>query len=191
MTKTILYLHGFASSSNSNKAKILSSYISKISSNSKLIIPNLDNNFKKAISQIELLIKNSDQPISFIGSSLGGYFAAYFASIENAKAILINPAIPPLKGFDEYLGENKNYSTGQKFLIEEEDIKFLRQLLTKKYLNKENTLVLMESGDDVLEYKKTSKYFEGCHIDIVFGGSHSYESMGEKLKKISNFLNIQ
>ena len=191
MTKTILYLHGFASSSNSNKAKILSSYISKISSNSKLMIPNLDNNFKKAISQIELLIKNSDQPISFIGSSLGGYFAAYFASIENAKAILINPAIPPLKGFDEYLGENKNYSTGQKFLIEEEDIKFLRRLLTKKYLNKENTLVLMESGDDVLEYKKTSKYFEGCHIDIVFGGSHSYESMGEKLKKISNFLNIQ
>ncbi len=191
MTKTILYLHGFASSSNSNKAKILSSYISKISSNSKLMIPNLDNNFKKAVSQIELLIKNSDQPISFIGSSLGGYFAAYFASIENAKAILINPAIPPLKGFDEYLGENKNYSTGQKFLIEEEDIKFLRQLLTKKYLNKENTLVLMESGDDVLEYKKTSKYFEGCHIDIVFGGSHSYESMGGKLKKISNFLNIQ
>ena len=49
----------------------------------------------------------------------------------------------------------------------------------------------MESGDDVLEYKKTSKYFEGCHIDIVFGGSHSYESMGGKLKKISNFLNIQ
>ena len=191
MTKTILYLHGFASSSNSNKAKIVSSYISKISSNSKLMIPNLDNNFKKAVSQIELLIKNSDQPISFIGSSLGGYFAAYFASIENAKAILINPAIPPLKGFDEYLGENKNYSTGQKFLIEKEDIKFLRQLLTKKYLNKENTLVLMESGDDVLEYKKTSKYFEGCHIDIVFGGSHSYESMGEKLKKISNFLNIQ
>ena len=80
MTKTILYLHGFASSSNSNKAKILSSYISKISSNSKLMIPNLDNNFKKAVSQIELLIKNSDQPISFIGSSLGGYFAAYFAS---------------------------------------------------------------------------------------------------------------
>ena len=191
MSKTILYFHGFASSSDSNKAKILSSYISKISSNSKLMIPNLDNNFKKAVSQIELLIKNSDQPISFIGSSLGGYFAAYFASIENAKAILINPAIPPLKGFDEYLGENKNYSTGQKFLIEEEDIKFLRQLLTKKYLNKENTLVLMESGDDVLEYKKTSKYFEGCHIDIVFGGSHSYESMGEKLKKISNFLNIQ
>ena len=104
---------------------------------------------------------------------------------------LINPAIPPLKGFDEYLGENKNYSTGQKFLIEEEDIKFLRQLLTKKYLNKENTLVLMESGDDVLEYKKTSKYFEGCHIDIVFGGSHSYESMWEKLIKICIFLNIQ
>ena len=191
MSKTILYFHGFASSSDSNKAKIISSYISKISSNTKIIIPDLNNNFQKAISQIELLIKNNDKPISFIGSSLGGYFAAYFADIYNAKAILVNPAIPPLRGFDDYLGENKNYSTGKKFNIKKEDIKFLRGLSKKEYINKENTLILMESGDEVLPYKETSEYFKGCYIDIVFGGSHSYESMQTKLKKISDFLNIE
>ena len=191
MSKTILYFHGFASSSDSNKAKIISSYISKISSNTKIIIPDLNNNFQKAISQIELLIKNNDKPISFIGSSLGGYFAAYFADIYNAKAILVNPAIPPLRGFDDYLGENKNYSTGEKFNIKKEDIKFLRGLSKKEYINKENTLILMESGDEVLPYKETSEYFKGCYIDIVFGGSHSYESMQIKLKKISDFLNIE
>ena len=191
MSKTILYFHGFASSSDSNKAKIISSYISKISSNTKIIIPDLNNNFQKAISQIELLIKNNDKPISFIGSSLGGYFAAYFADIYNAKAILVNPAIPPLRGFDDYLGENKNYSTGEKFNIKKEDIKFLRGLSKKEYINKENTLILMESGDEVLPYKETSEYFKGCHIDIVFGGNHSYESMQTKLKKISYFLNIE
>ena len=191
MSKTILYFHGFASSSDSNKAKIISSYISKISSNTKIIIPDLSNNFQKAISQIELLIKNNDKPISFIGSSLGGYFAAYFADIYNAKAILVNPAIPPLRGFDDYLGENKNYSTGEKFNIKKEDIKFLRGLSKKEYINKENTLILMESGDEVLPYKETSEYFKGCYIDIVFGGSHSYESMQTKLKKISDFLNIE
>tara|TARA_B100001093_G_scaffold366188_1_gene350964 strand:- start:54 stop:629 length:576 start_codon:yes stop_codon:yes gene_type:complete len=191
MSKTILYFHGFASSSDSNKAKIISSYISKISSNTKIIIPDLNNNFQKAISQIELLIKNNDKPISFIGSSLGGYFAAYFADIYNAKAILVNPAIPPLRGFDDYLGENKNYSTGEKFNIKKEDIKFLRGLSKKEYINKENTLILMESGDEVLPYKETSEYFKGCYIDIVFGGSHSYESMQKKLKKISDFLNIE
>ena len=191
MSKTILYFHGFASSSDSNKAKIISSYISKISSNTKIIIPDLNNNFQKAISQIELLIKNNDKPISFIGSSLGGYFAAYFADIYNAKAILVNPAIPPLRDFDDYLGENKNYSTGEKFNIKKEDIKFLRGLSKKEYINKENTLILMESGDEVLPYKETSEYFKGCYIDIVFGGSHSYESMQIKLKKISDFLNIE
>ena len=191
MSKTILYFHGFASSSDSNKAKIIRSYISKISSNTKIIIPDLNNNFQKAISQIELLIKNNNKPISFIGSSLGGYFAAYFADIYNAKAILVNPAIPPLRGFDDYLGENKNYSTGEKFNIKKEDIKFLRGLSKKEYLNKENTLILMESGDEVLPYKETSEYFKGCYIDIVFGGSHSYESMQTKLKKISDFLNIE
>ena len=172
MSKTILYFHGFASSSDSNKAKIISSYISKISSNTKIIIPDLNNNFQKAISQIELLIKNNDKPISFIGSSLGGYFAAYFADIYNAKAILVNPAIPPLRGFDDYLGENKNYSTGEKFNIKKEDIKFLRGLSKKEYINKENTLILMESGDEVLPYKETSEYFKGCHIDIVLSLIH-------------------
>ena len=75
--------------------------------------------------------------------------------------------------------------------IKKEDIKFLRGLSKKEYINKENTLILMESGDEVLPYKETSEYFKGCYIDIVFGGNHSYESMQTKLKKISDFLNIE
>ena len=39
MSKSILYLHGFASSSNSNKAKVLKKYISKNYKNAEIIIP--------------------------------------------------------------------------------------------------------------------------------------------------------
>ncbi len=52
MSKSILYFHGFASSSNSNKAKVLKKYISKNYKNTEIIIPDLDNNFKLAVSQI-------------------------------------------------------------------------------------------------------------------------------------------
>jgi hypothetical protein len=190
MSKTILYFHGFASSSNSNKAKVLKNYISKNYKNAEIIIPDLDNNFKLAVSQIHNLIESARHPIVFIGSSLGGYYASYFSSKLKTKSVLINPAIPPLKDFEMYLGENENYSTGEKFIITPEDIKYIRKMSYKKYANAENTYVLLESGDEVLNFKETAKYFSGSYLDIIYGGSHSYESLNEKLKNIVNFIDI-
>ena len=190
MSKTILYFHGFASSSNSNKAKILKKYISKNYKNAEIIIPDIDNNFKLAVNQIHDLIDNAKHPIVFIGSSLGGYYASYFSSKFKTKSVLINPAIPPLKDFEMYLGENENYSTGEKFIITPEDIRYIRKISYKKYSNAENTYVLLESGDEVLNYKETAKYFSGSYLDIIYGGSHSYESLDEKLKNIVNFIEI-
>ena len=95
-----------------------------------------------------------------------------------------------MKGFEEYLGENENYSTGEKFIVTKEDIKFLRTLVAKKSNNQNNTLILLESGDEVLNYIEAAKYFQGSNIDITFGGSHSYESITDKLEKIVKFLEI-
>ena len=190
MSKTILYFHGFASSSNSNKAKVLKKYISKNYKNAEIIIPDLDNNFKIAVSQIHKLIESAKHPIVFMGSSLGGYYASYFSTKLKTKSVLINPAIPPLRDFEMYLGENENYSTGEKFIITPEDIRYIRKVSYKKYANAENTYVLLESGDEVLNYKETAKYFSGSYMDIVYGGSHSYESLDEKLKSIVNFIEI-
>ena len=190
MVKTILYFHGFASSSDSDKAKLIKNHISEISKDIKIFTPDLSNNFQEANNQIIELIKNNEKDIVFMGSSLGGYYANFFADINNAKAILINPAIPPLKGFEEYLGENENYSTGEKFNVSKEDIKFLRSLVVKEFGNQKKLLVLLESGDEVLNYAETVKYFKGSNIDITFGGSHSYESMANKLEKIVKFLEI-
>ena len=59
MSKSILYFHGFASSSNSNKAEVLKKYISKNYKNAEILIPDLDNNFKLAVSQIHELINSA------------------------------------------------------------------------------------------------------------------------------------
>ena len=190
MVKTILYFHGFASSSDSDKAKIIKKHISKVSKKIKIFTPDLSNEFKEANSQIQELINENKKDFVFMGSSLGGYYANFYGNIYNSKVILINPAIPPLKGFEEYLGENENYSTGEKFIVTKEDIKFLRTLVAKKFNNQNNSLILLESGDEVLDYIDTAKYFKGSNIDITFGGNHSYESIANKLEKIVKFLEI-
>ena len=51
-------------------------------------------------------------------------------------------------------------------------------------------MVLVESGDEILAFNKTIAYFNGAHIDITFGGDHSYQSLPNKFIKIKKFLSL-
>lgn len=190
MIKTILYFHGFKSSSESSKGQEFKNFISKYTKNTKIIIPDLDDNFEKAHLQIERLISDNGPEIVFMGSSLGGYSALYYSQIHEVEAVLINPAIPPLSGFEIHLGENENYATGKKFMIKKDDLSFIRSLHHEKINKPENILVLLESGDEVLNYIETTAYFKASHIDIIYGGNHSYTSLKNKYTKVTNFLKI-
>ena len=190
MSKTILYFHGFKSSSVSGKAQDFKKFISESTKNTKIIIPDLNDNFQKAYQQVEELINNHGPNIVFMGSSLGGYYALYFSQIHDVEAVLINPAIPPLKDFEIHLGENENYVTKNKFELTKDDISFVRSLHHKKIKKTENILILLESGDEVLDYTATTEYFAACHLDIVYGGDHSYTSLKDKHNKVKDFLKI-
>ena len=191
MTKTILYFHGFKSSSKSSKAQSLKNFIAKNTKNTKIIIPDLDDNFQNAHNQIEELIRLSGSNIVFMGSSLGGYYASYFSQKLKKKAVLINPAVHPLKDFEVHLGENENYSSGNKFNISSKEISFIRTLSYKKLPMPNDLLILLESGDEILKYNKSASYFSGAYIDIAFGGNHSYSSFKSKFHKIQKFLDIK
>ena len=191
MTKTILYFHGFKSSSESSKAQNIKHFIAKNTKKTKIIIPDLDDNFQNAHNQIEELIRLSGSNIVFMGSSLGGYYASYFSQKLKKKAVLINPAVRPLKDFEVHLGENENYSSGNKFNISSKEISFVRTLSYKKLLTPNDLLILLESGDEILKYNKSASYFSGAYIDIAFGGNHSYSSFKSKFHKIQKFLDIK
>ena len=190
MNNTILYFHGFKSSSDSTKAKDLHKFISRRTRNTILITPNIHDNFHDAHDQIINLIESNQPNIFFMGSSLGGYYASFFSQKYNKKAVLINPAIPPLKDFEMHLGKNKNFSNGNKFIITKNDIDYIRSLSYKKILKPKNLMILLESGDEILNYNDASSYFSGSHIDILYGGDHSYSSFKEKFNKIQDFLKI-
>lgn len=191
MTKTILYFHGFKSSSESSKAQNIKHFIANNTKKTKIIIPDLDDNFQNAHNQIEELIRLSGSNIVFMGSSLGGYYASYFSQKLKKKAVLINPAVHPLKDFEVHLGENENYSSGNKFNISSKEISFVRTLSYKKLLTPNDLLILLESGDEILKYNKSASYFSGAYIDIAFGGNHSYSSFKSKFHKIQKFLDIK
>ena len=190
MTK-ILYLHGFASSADSTKALQLQKYIEHHTQQTNILIPNIENNILKAVDQINLLMQ-TEKPTALIGSSLGGFYGTYFAEEYGVKFIGINPAVIPPAQMSQYLGENKNYSTGEKFIINQDQLDLLDAMAEKIKTIKpgSNYMVLLQSLDEVLDYRAALSFYRGAYLNVTYGGSHSFENFEDYFQKIRLFLNL-
>ena len=190
MSKNIFYFHGFASSADSTKAIVFNDFIKEKFPNISLHIPNIDNSIEKSFIQLEKLVGKNKGDRLFIGSSLGGFYATYFAEKLGSKAVLINPASNPYLGMEMYLGKNINYSTNEEFYLTKKDLEILKLNNVLKVNSPANYLVLIETGDDVIPFKYTLDFYTGCNFRIVNGGSHSFDSFKEKLEIISKFMEL-
>ena len=190
MNKNIFYFHGFASSADSTKAIAFNDFIKEKFPNIYLHIPNIDNSIEKSFIQLEDLVEENKGDRLFIGSSLGGFYASYFAEKFDSKAVLINPASNPYLGMEMYLGKNINYSTNEEFYLTKKDLEILELNNVSKVNSPDNYLVLIETGDDVIPFKYTLDFYSGCNFRIVNGGSHSFDSFKEKLEIISKFMEL-
>ncbi|MDB4166747.1 esterase [Gammaproteobacteria bacterium] len=187
----IIYLHGFASSANSTKALQLKKYILENYSKTEIIIPDIENNIVDAVQQIDKLIEEFS-PSALIGSSLGGFYATYFSEQYNLKCVGINPAVIPPAEMSEYLGENKNYSTGEKFLINQEQLDLLDKMGREIKVIKcpRNFMILLQSHDEKLDYRVATNFYRGAVLDVTFGGNHSFENLETHFSKIKIFLDM-
>src|SRR6266446_4910105 len=104
--RMIVYLHGFNSSPQSQKAQILGRYMAERGLASEYACPALPPLASDAVRTIEKLMPGKN--CCFIGSSLGGFYATHLAEKHNEKALLINPAIDPHVDLRVYLGTQKN-----------------------------------------------------------------------------------
>lgn len=190
MIKNIFYFHGFASSADSTKALVFQNFIKKRFPNVQLHVPNIDNSIEKSFVQLEDLVNKNSTNKLFMGSSLGGFYASYFAEKYNSKAVLINPASNPYRGMEMYLGKNINYSTNEEFYLTREDLEVLEEKNVSSINNPSNYLVLVETGDEVIPFKYTLEFYKGCNFCVVNGGSHSFDSFQDKLEIIASFLEI-
>ncbi len=109
----ILYLHGFASGPQSNKARFFATRFSRIGAT--LHCPDLSEGdfagltLTKQLKFIDRLAQELE-PAMIVGSSLGGYLAAIYASLHPERArklVLMAPAFGFPRGWEDQLGKDK------------------------------------------------------------------------------------
>ena len=177
----ILYIHGFASCGNSNKTKLLKEHFNDV------LTPDLPIDPDEAISFLQKLIIDNEVEL-IIGSSLGGFYAAYLAEKFQIKTVLLNPSTQPFITLAPYVGENEYFCTGEKFEWKQEHIVKLMSYAIADNSIKTPVLVLLQKGDEVLDYTKAEAVYKNYEVIIQEEGNHRFENLNEYLEKIREFM---
>jgi predicted esterase YcpF (UPF0227 family) len=122
-----------------------------------------------------------------IGTSLGGFFAAWLGAEFGLPFIAINPSIEPRKSLRAYLGHGVNH-TGERFEMTADCVKAYDTLAFR--MGGQGTVVL-DMGDEVLDARATLNVVDG-HLPVITfeGGSHRFDHMSDLIETWPNLFRI-
>jgi len=191
----LIYIHGFNSSPESFKASLLKSYADKINMPDMLEIPALSFDPVIAMDQLIRLVQkyqqhNGMRPLCFIGSSLGGYYATWLAEKFDSRVVLINPAVKPYELFEDYLGYNRNIYTGEEYMLTMEHVNQLRKYKVKDISKPDRYLLMVQTGDEVLDYNQALEKYAAVPSIVEEGGGHEFTGFDRHLETVLAFCGI-
>jgi uncharacterized protein len=189
--KTILYAHGFKSSSRSRKVTQLREYIHDHGIAANLIAPDLNFEPSVAIAQLASACEGiATSDLTIVGSSLGGFYAVVLAEKLGCRAVLLNPSITPFETLRQYLGEQSNIYTGEKFEFKSSHIAQLEAMFVPRISTPSRYFLIVETGDEVLDYSAAVNYYRGAAQLVIPGGDHELKSFPQHIGSVLQFVGI-
>lgn len=187
---TILYLHGFNSAPQSHKAQALKRYLEARGLGARFVCPQLPDRPSATIALLEReLAARAPGAPTLVGSSLGGFYATYLAEKHALRAVLLNPAVAPQLDLERYLGIQHNLYTGEAYELTRDHIAEWRALDTPT-IHPARYLLIVETGDEVLDYRVAVRKYAGARQVVVEGGDHTLKSFPEQLPAILEFAGL-
>lgn len=186
----IVYLHGFRSGPASHKAQQLHMRMKEKGLAEHFVCPKLPVSPQAAITLCESIIAASDRPVTLVGSSLGAYYATYLAERHKLRAVLVNPAVVAHLSLLEYVGPQTNLFSGECFEFTLGHIAELRALEVPGISAPQRFWLLVETGDELLDYRQAVTKYAGARQTVLTGGDHSFTHWSDYLDDIIRFAGV-
>jgi len=184
----IIYLHGFCSSPASWKSQMLAEEMARRGMAAQFVCPQLSWVPNEAVASVSRLIEQAGVPVTLIGSSLGGHYANHLAEKHGLKAVLINPAAVDRLDLAKFVGDHANFHSGERFTFTEAHAAQLkaqvRQPTPARYW------LLLETGDEVLDYRQAQAFYAGSRQAVLTGGDHSFTKFPDFVPQIIEFAGL-
>jgi len=184
----IVYLHGFTSSPASGKARLLGEYLASLGRQTDYYCPTLPNSPGEAIARVEAhLAQRQTEPVTLVGSSLGGFYATHLAEKHGWKAVLVNPAVHAHVLMRGALGPQTNWHSGETWQFTEAHLAGLAALDVSAITRPERYLLLVQTGDEVIDYRDAVAYYAGAAQIVENGGDHGFRGFERHFQTILDF----
>jgi len=193
---TIVYLHGFRSSPSSIKASALTRAVAALPHpiRPRLHVPALDFAPFRAVAEVEAWVRGNvadpQASVTLVGSSLGGFYATHLAERLGTKAVLINPAIRPYDDLAGYVGAQTNLYSGATFVVTAAHFDELRALAVSRISRPSRYFLLVQSGDEVLDWREAVAFYGGAFQHVESGGDHSFQRFDAVIPAILRFAGV-
>ena len=188
----LLYLHGFRSSPQSAKARLMAQHMAERQPEVIWWCPQLPPSPQEAIALLMQGIAGWPRhAMAVMGSSLGGFYATYVAEQTGCQAVLLNPAVNPARDLEQYIGAQTSWHNPHaNFFFKPEFIQELRALNCAHLRHPEHYLALIAKGDEVLDWREMQARYADTHLRLLEGGDHALSDFALHLPELMAFLNL-
>jgi len=189
----ILYLHGFRSSPDSFKARMMADAMAARGLMDAWACPQLPASPREAIdlalgmARDRLADTGSPRELTVIGSSLGGFYATWIAEQLGCKAVLLNPAVHAARDLATQVGEHHMYHSGAPFVFLPEYVAELAAIHAPRITQPDRYFLVAATGDEVLDWREMRDRYAGCRQRIVQGSDHGLSDFAEWMPEVLEF----
>lgn len=187
----IIYLHGFQSSALSIKGQQIKAFCQQ-HTDFQVYLPDLNMPPQQVLTHVSDMIAGLDQVV-LIGSSLGGFYATQLVAKHGVPAVLINPAMRPWQLFHDLFGtEHIPYVVSAEWTLDHSHLDQLQQMALPFVQDADKILVLLQQGDEVLDYREAQRYYSNAsHQSMIIteaNGKHAMDNFADKIPMALQFL---
>ncbi|AVJ26158.1 YqiA/YcfP family alpha/beta fold hydrolase [Achromobacter spanius] len=189
----ILYLHGFRSSPDSFKARMMADAMAARGLTDAWACPQLPASPREAIdlalgmARDRLADTDSPRELTVIGSSLGGFYATWIAEQLGCKAVLLNPAVHAARDLATQVGEHHMYHSGAPFVFLPEYVDELAAIHAPRITQPDRYFLVAATGDEVLDWREMRDRYAGCRQRIVQGSDHGLSDFAQWMPEVLEF----
>lgn len=189
----VLYLHGFRSSPQSSKVQLMQRHVAAHHPQVTFSAPQLPPSPSDAAALMRDIAQTwADVPgtrMAVIGSSLGGFYASWFAQLARCRCVLLNPSTRPWVTLAPYVGKLSLWDAPQEsFDFRPEFLDQLKDMDVSHQAPAAAQLLIVAKGDEVLDWREMLARYPQATALLQEGGNHGLSNFLDYLPQVDAFF---